>query len=308
MAKTTDQIIDKMASKGREILTHAAQSFLDGSEEKLRQARMMEFVGAALALGQLAQSLSAQTIKAWETFQQQEGYKAYGCKTWVDFLENHPAMGLTKNQYYDRKNLLDKEGEELFDLLNAINAPAYIRKQLSAGDVTLDGDTLVIADKRVPMNDAKGIKKALAKVVEQMERLEESQKKSERENEKLKKKLEDATRPVEVGGRSAEHTDPAHQALLRLVAGFTQLEAELSDLPAEVVASRVADYRPYVEHAMERLMKFFNEQSAQTGADDKQGLRKRALSRYHRGQQPADVEDDDHAEVSDEELAAVMAD
>lgn len=246
------------AESGRQVLTEQAQVAFDGSQEQQQMVAAIEMVGAIGAIEQLAYALSAQAIMAWEQFQTNEGYKMYGCKTWVEFLEKHPRLGLTKSKYYERKKLLESEGADAYDLLNSLKVPANIRRQLSAGDVQIEGNDLIVRDQRFPIDDAKKIKRALSQVIEQMERVENKSAKTEKELEKTKQKLAEAK---EEARTSAMHlpddgTDPVNQAYLHVLASLTELGRELAELPGKEADQRMAQFKPDIQHAIEILFAF----------------------------------------------------
>lgn len=143
------QALERQARKGQEVLTQNAQQFHDGNETMQRLIEAAEFVGSANAVQRIADSLNAQAIQAWELFQQEEKYRAYGCTTFVEFLERHSKLGLTKTRYYERKQLLSNEGAEVFDLLNTLQIPFKVRRQLTAGSIQIEGNQLTVNDQTV---------------------------------------------------------------------------------------------------------------------------------------------------------------
>lgn len=246
------------AKKGQEILSEKAQSFHDGNEALQRALQSGEFVGAANAVQRIAESLNAQAIQAWETFQKDEMYKGYGCSTFVEFLERHPKLGLTKTRFYERKQLLANEGAETFDLLNTLQVPFKIRKQLTAGSVQIEGNQLTINDRTFPLDDVKKVKQAIADLAEQMERIENRSAKTEKELEKTKQKLADAKEDARTAALNVpdDGTDPVNQAYLHVLASLTELGRELAELPGKEADQRMAQFKPDIQHAIELLFTF----------------------------------------------------
>lgn len=255
---TKNSLIQQVA-EGHQALTADAQAALDGSQEQQKMVAAIEMVGAIGAIERLADALSAQAIQAWEQFQINEGYKVYSCNTWVEFLEKHPRLGLTKAKYYERKKLLESEGAEAYDLLNSLKVPANLRKQLTAGNLQLAGNELIVGDQHVPINDAKKVKQALTLVIEQMERVEAKAARTDKENEKLKTKLDDAKALAREAASAVpfnDNTDPANQAYMRVVASLTELTRELSEMDTDEAEGRLASYRPGISQAVEACFTF----------------------------------------------------
>lgn len=244
--------------KGQELLTDKAQSIHDENESLQRIIAAGEFVGAANAVQRIAESLNAQAIQAWETFQKDEMYTLYGCSTFVEFLERHPRLGLTKTKFYERKQLLSQEGAEVFDLLNTLQVPFKVRRQLTAGSIQIDGNQLTINDQAIQLDDVKKVKRAIADLAEQMERIEAKAAKTEKELLKTKQKLDDAKEEARTASMQMpdDGTDPVNQAYLGVISSLTKLGRELAELPGKEADQRMAGFKPDIQHAIELLFAF----------------------------------------------------
>lgn len=53
---------------------------------------------------------------------------------------------MTKHQFYKRREVFEREGEQVFDLMNDIGLPLARRKLLGRGSVRLEGETLLVQD------------------------------------------------------------------------------------------------------------------------------------------------------------------
>lgn len=245
--------------EGTQALTKIVEGHIEASQDAAKMIQMHEFVGGIKAINRLAVALNSQLLLGLKQFQEAEGYKAYNCQTWVQFLKEHPQLDLSKNQYYDRIKLLESEGAEVFDLLTQMNVPLSARKQLSSGAIVIDGNELLIGEQRIPVDDAKKVKRAISQIAEQMERLESKAAKSDKEIEKLKGRLEDAKAVAREGAASVpfnDNTDPANQAYMRVVASLTELTRHLSDMDSEQAEGRLANYRPGISQAVENCFTF----------------------------------------------------
>lgn len=249
--------ITKQAEQGSHALATRVTDLLE-NHDAARKIEIIEFVGAAKLMNKITVSFGSQLLLSLKKFQEEEGYKAYDCKTWVEFLAKTPELDLSKSQYYERIKVLESEGSEVFDLLNSLNVPLSTRKQIGSGDVLIEGEELIIRDQRIPLNDPKKIKRALTQVVEQIERVEAKTAKADKENEKLKKKLAEAK---EEARTTALHlpddgTDPVNQAYLHVLASLTELGRELAELPGKEADQRMAQFKPDIQHAIEILFAF----------------------------------------------------
>lgn len=257
------KLIDTRIQKAKDELMTMTDAVVSNSAQASRSVQIFEFIGATKAMNKLATSLTSQVLFALKKIQEEEAYKEYGCKTWVEFLAAYPELDMSKSQYYKLIGLLSSEGAEVFDLLNSLNVPLNSRKQLTAGDLQIDGNELIVRDQRVPIDDAKKIKRALTQVIEQMERVESQSAKNVKEIDKLKKKLDQAKEDARVAGMGipSDDTDPANQAYLRVIASLTELTRELSDLSSEDAEQRLSQYRPAISQAVEMCFTFSAAQS-----------------------------------------------
>lgn len=94
--------------------------------------------------GAIAATLSAQTMRALERFQQEKKFKALGFPTFDKFLDESPHSTMTKNQYYQRMALVRKLGDDPFDLLTTMGISFSTQKLLEKGDVVIEGDKVFI--------------------------------------------------------------------------------------------------------------------------------------------------------------------
>jgi hypothetical protein len=258
---------------GRKAMIPATEAAQRAIESVIRSNQIKEFVGAAKVMNKLAITLSSQVLLGLKHFQEQEGYKEYGCKTFVEFLEQHPELDLSKSKYYRLSEALETEGPDAFDLLNGLNIPLSSRKKLGTGAIQIEGDDLVINDQRVPLDDPKRIKRAISQVVAEVDKATSKASKAEKENEKLKKKLEQAVEEARAAAIiPRDDTDPANQAYLRVIASLTELTRELGELSQAEAAERLKLYRPHIAQAVEFFMQFTRPEAPTRRPDNTTGL------------------------------------
>lgn len=251
--------LKKQIEDGRQAIAVQSQQEIDAITARNNEISIFEFIGAAKLMNKITVNFTAQLITGLKNFQEAEGYKAYGCATWVEFLKQHPEMDMSKSKYYRLSEALESEGPDTFDLLNSINVPLSQRLQLTAGTIAVQGSDIIVGQERIPIEDTRKVKRAISQIVEQMERVEAKAEKTAKENEKLKGKLDDARAAAREAAATVpfnDNTDPANQAYMRVVASLTELNRELSEMDAEEAESRLASYRPGISQAVENCFTF----------------------------------------------------
>ena len=103
-----------------------------------REQKSLIRLGAVGAIGQLAQTLSAQTIRALQTIRDDKDFEALGFKRFDDFLDESDVSPMSYRQFNDREQLLKKEGDQLFDLMNSLKLSHRQRRLLGAGHIQID--------------------------------------------------------------------------------------------------------------------------------------------------------------------------
>ncbi|HEX8500767.1 MAG TPA: hypothetical protein VF659_09260 [Pyrinomonadaceae bacterium] len=223
------------ATQGQELLIQAAQ-----------------VLGAVKVTRSLATVISSQSFRALMQFRDEKMYEAFNFTRFDDFLNDSPHSPMTKSQFYERLNTIDREGDGAFDALNALNVPFSARKALPAGAVQLEGDTLVVGEERVPLNDRRRVIQAIKTLAEANEQQALKIEKGTEQNKKLKKKLDDQKQ----AGNGAALSD-YDQALLNLLGAYSNLVSlafELKDPERlekrEYTFARLADQRLQLEEAL----------------------------------------------------------
>lgn len=231
-----------MAKKNEEALVKAEK--IESMALTNEQNDVVFFLGKLQGAKQVTQGLmrliSAQVVGALEQLQQEEKYKLFGHETFVDFLNNSPYSPMKKDEYYDRKALLEKEGETTYDALNSLNLPVYRRKALPPGTVRIEGEFVVVAweegeEERIPITESKRVKQvvkaltdanvakeeALTATQKRLERMEKAKSDAEAEIEELHTKLAEAGDPLTQGIEPSGYV----LGLAQLEQGFRTLEA-----------------------------------------------------------------------------------
>ncbi len=177
----------------------------------------------------LAQMCEAEAIRGLEQIEELELFRAMGYKTFVDFLNSdHCFIG--KNAYYTRRELLHKEGEQLYDVFNGLEISMRKRKLLGKGSLEIDGNDLVFTetDERVPLTDRKRLLEILTIAVDANVEKTAKIEKGEADIRRLKEKLFDAE--TESSPRSAiPDLDKAHMVASGAIAALADEIARLDE-------------------------------------------------------------------------------
>lgn len=240
-----DEVAAKAASAVAE--QHSHDRAIDAAM-KLGAIGMMNNIAATLA-----SQLGSQAIRALEHFADTKGHEALGFERFDDFLNESPYSPMTKHQYYERRAALEKEGDQLFDVLNTMRIPVSARKQLSAGAVQIEGDDIVVGGNvRIPVGNAVAVKELIKDLASETSRQAKKIEKGEAQNKKLKQQRDD----LKKRGGSAS-LDDYDQALLNLLGayanlislGFGLVDAERLQ-KREYTFVRLADLRLQLEEAL----------------------------------------------------------
>lgn len=114
--------------------------------ETRARERSLLYLGGMRAADRIASALSAQVMANLIAFEKEKMHEQMGYRRFVDFLDRSPYSPMTKHQFYKRREVFEREGEEVFDLMNDIGLPLARRKMLGRGQVRLEGETVIVKD------------------------------------------------------------------------------------------------------------------------------------------------------------------
>lgn len=141
--------MDKLQKRIRQVEEQVAeehvQDHLDYHQQKLRDKALL-IVGGFKTATRIANAINSEVMRALELFQEEKVYQAFGYSTFVDFLEESEHSPMSKTQYYERRSILEKEGDAMFDLLSGLGMSIRKRKLLGRGNVEFDGDKVIVHD------------------------------------------------------------------------------------------------------------------------------------------------------------------
>ena len=239
MAERVESIESRPTSAEQELLALAVDS--------------SRTLGAISAIGRLGAGLAAQAFQEFEDWLAKKRYLEMGFANEVDFL-NSSLSPMTKNRYFDRKRLLEKEGAQTFDLLNSLRVPISVRKLLADGTVKVDDNFIEIGEERVDVTDRPRVTELLltlaTKTTEQSRTIERGKK----EIEKHKRRVVDLEEKVSRGGSVSIDQTPHARALVSLLGDFQMLAQEVQAIDDDAEKRRFGALA--LDHLAEAKLQF----------------------------------------------------
>jgi hypothetical protein len=269
MSKTKTEMVKKQEAIEIQVM----------NAEQSDQIHMLGILqGAKQVANGLQKLVSAQVINTLDAFQKEEKYKALGFDTFVDFLNNSPYAPMKKDEYYDRKALLDKEGESTYDALNSLNLPVYRRKALAAGAIRVEGEMVLIGgedgqEERVPITETRRLKQILKDLTDANVVKSDALEVANRKLAKALKDKESAESEVEdLHEQLAAAGDPLTAGIepSGLVLGIAQLEQGFRTLENYVQTTKPKQQD--IDDLCERLEKRLNQSFRAFGLDIPEGI------------------------------------
>lgn len=219
------------------------------NEIEARDAAML-VLGGIRAMDRLNKVIDGEVMRTMILFQDNKLFEPFGFTRMADFLEGSPLSPMTKNQFYDRKELFEKEGEHVFDLLNSAKIPLSVRKRLGAGNVQIDGDKVIVKDDAheiaIDLNNQTGLVEALTALADKLN-------KGQNDYKKLKERL------VNIGENPDTDTKPKPATgLSTLEQIHTVAIGGLAALAAELEKASDAECLSYADGQIALLASQFN--------------------------------------------------
>ena len=190
-------------------------------------------LGAIRAVDSIASSLSSQTIRNLQQIRDQELFRLIGYSKFKEFMESEHAP-INYAKFNRLEGAIEREGDELFDYLQAIDAPMSKRKLLGKGDVSIEGKEIVAhvegedEEIRVPLTNTGRLLSVLSRVVEQRNEQARKIKRGEQQVKSLKSRVEE----LEQGGQNGSAGQGGYfDAVLNLIGSFSLLANEIEKLP-----------------------------------------------------------------------------
>ncbi|MET0646413.1 MAG: hypothetical protein ABW208_07305 [Pyrinomonadaceae bacterium] len=173
---------------------HVEEEIVERAEASAAVTRdsFLMVLGGVRAVNSVAEALGAQSIRALQRIRDEELYRAEGFTRFDTFLDESPLSPMNYKKFNRLETALLNEGDELFNYLNAINAPMARRRLLGKGTLTVEGEEIVVRhdkdEQRIAISDRGVLLSTLSKLADQTE---EQRRTIERQKKKLKKGEDD---------------------------------------------------------------------------------------------------------------------
>lgn len=219
----------------------------------LDKSKALLLLGRIQATDRIATNLTAEVVRTLILIEECKAYRALGYQQFVDYLADSDVSVMTKHEYYNRKKLLETEGDELFDLYSMSGIPLHRRKLLGAGQVEVSDEGIYVhtddGDVRVERGDTTRfieLVSALAKSnAEKTKKIEKGKDDFRRLKDKLLR-LED----LPDSDRTTKKTSQSHAAA---IVGLAALAAELERTPEAACAAYVDEHFPLLVSQFNRV-------------------------------------------------------
>jgi len=204
-----------------------------------------EFHGAIRAVTNMARSLTSKNIEGYMQVEAKKYYRVWTnaatgekFKSFAEYLNSDEVPDFSKNKYYELKALLESESAEVFDIFSGQRIAVSTRKLLASKgvEITVDGDDLVIADKRVPVTDRAAVKELVEAMHETLRERDSREAKLESQLADQKAKADSGEKELEQLQRSLDamsERDPYERALGGFVVDGLKLCEKISQLDAK---------------------------------------------------------------------------
>lgn len=235
-----DKLQKRIRTVQDEHATEVLAKHLTEHEQQQRDNALIK-LGGFNVVNRIAQTLSSELMRALITFREEKLYESLGYENFTDFLNTSEYAPMSKSQFYERKAVLEKEGDVTFDLLNNLAFPVIKRKQLGAGHIQLDGDTVIVVSgefgeettEEINITDRARLLETLSALADanadKSKKLEKKQAQLEKSEAEIKRLDEDNDNIL--AHNKTDALDPHAAALLNLVGAFNQLKITAEQLP-----------------------------------------------------------------------------
>jgi hypothetical protein len=222
---------------------HVEEELTDVREARATAAReeSVFVLGGIRAIQKVTDALSAQTIRALQQIRDERRYEALGFARFDFFMDQSPLSPMNYKKFNRLETALMNEGDELFNYLNAINAPMSKRRLLGKGTLAVEGEEIVIRDEkeehRFPVGDRATLLTTLSKLAdkcgEQTRKIESQAKKIKKGEEEFNKLRRQSPSPDIIVSKSFD------DCLFAAVSALGTLAARVEGLtPEEAEAAR----------------------------------------------------------------------
>lgn len=221
-------------------------------------ATLYQMLGAARYASRMSDQAKSDAIRFVKFVRDNKLFEQFGFPKLDEFLDSDFSP-LTRSTFYRELELFEKEGEQ-YDLFNEWKIPARIRRQLTSGDISIDGDEVVVGSERVSITQGGSIKAILeqlvkekiaaeAATVENASKLSFEQQKNHVAGQEIERLENDVAR--------LKNGTPYEQQLRDTVHAMLSLTEKIGQMPDAEKTAKGLVALPHLERALERIADAF---------------------------------------------------
>ncbi len=248
---------------------HVAEEISEqrAAQQNGRRDSLLMVVGGARAIHAVVEALNAQTIRALQRIRDEEFYTADGFTRFDEFLDKSSISPMSYAKFNRLEKALLTEGDELFNYLNAINAPMAKRRLLGKGTLAIEGEEIVLRhdedEQRISLSDRATLLTTLSKLADQANEQSRTIARGKKDVDKWKRKADEAS----ANGRP--DATPYETALDDAIAAIVKLTAEAEQLPENERPAALDRMLRTLAAAYTNLMRAYQLDSDAEDSDDR---------------------------------------
>lgn len=229
--------LQKKTKDAKERAEEIAGEHLLTFQNETERDSALKMLGAIHAGINIGNAVSTTSLRALEIFLDNREYEKFGFTNLTDFLNNSEHSPMSKGEYYRQIELLRKEGDATFEYLNALKIPASTRKMIGAGNISFDGDKILVGEIEVASTDTAQVKEIIKELANEIRDKDETEKKSKKQIEKLNAQIETGKDEYEQLQRNFDALNdgsPFDQTYSKLVNSFIRFNDHVKEAPDDV--------------------------------------------------------------------------
>lgn len=315
---------DKLAkqfNENREIAEENISAKISQTNTRDKLNRQLIRLGMVAGVGRIAQTLSAQTIRALQKVRDDKDFEALGFSRFDDFLDESDISPMTYRQFNDREKLLETEGDDVFDLMNTLKLSHRQRKMLGAGHVQIDeakGTVIIVTDKdgeenieEIELVDRSRLLQTLSALADQNATLNAKTNKQKEKIERGEKEIEGLQKKLDSGSFSGKGESAHFGMFMSVLTPFNQMTDSIKKMTViekVEIHEQGLIYLRSLNSALARLAQAYGHKQLQIGFDE-DASEKSLAKKVKRNSE--DVSDENEfasitADLNDDELEELM--
>ncbi len=232
----------------------AAIAKIDEVKPAIDSETFNQMVGAAKYASFIHNQTKSDIVRFLTRVRDDKLFLDHGFASIEEFLDSSMSP-MSHRTFYRELELFENEGEQ-YDLFNEWKIPARVRRQLTSGDIAIDGNEVVIGGERVAVGDGTVIKQVIERLVKEKIAAQKDATETayKLDGEKIKNRI--AGDDIERLGNEVTRLKagtPYEQQLRETIHAMLSLTAKIGQLPDDEKASKGTIALPQLEAAIERI-------------------------------------------------------